>query len=134
MRTFFEHPVPLRRVQVDELADPAFIVDPDGIIATWNDQAAALFGRAAAETIGTPCAQVVVASSIEGHPLCGIACPYLNPPSRNEPAEEVMVQRQSGGPRCALLRHVPLEDAFGRHAGLLHIITLVAKHASTTAA
>lgn len=134
MRAFFEHPVPLRRVQVDEIADPAFIVDPDGIIACWNEAAAALFGRPAADVIGTPCAQVVVADSLEGQPRCGVACPFLHPPSRHECADEVMVRGQYGGPKCALLQHVPLEDAFGRKAGLLHIITLVPEHASTTAA
>ena len=132
MRAFFEHPVPLRRVQVDEIAEPAYIVDPDGIVATWNEAAAALFGRPAADVIGAACAQVVDAHSLQGQPLCGIACPLVHPRSRHEPADEVMVQGRFGSPMWALLQHVPMEDVFGRNAGLLHIITLVAEHTSTT--
>ena len=127
LKTFVEHPVPLRRVQVDEFAGAAFIVDPDGVIATWNEAAAALFGIPSEEAIGKHCSEVVRASSLEGRPICGADCPFLRELSHQERTDEVEMQGASGARMCALLHHAPLQDAFGRSAGVLHTVTSVAE-------
>ena len=134
LKTFIEHPVPLRRVQVEDFAQPAFIVDPDGIIATWNDAAGEFFGLSAEDAIGKHCSDVVHATTLEGTPICEDDCPFLRHPSHSEPADEVIMRGPDASSVCAFLHHAPLEDAFGRFAGMLHTITPVAEHAASVKA
>lgn len=54
---------------VDGTADPAFALDPNGLIVAWNKAAEELFGLTEEKAIGSSCKNV-----IQGVDECGMAC------------------------------------------------------------
>jgi PAS domain S-box-containing protein len=54
---------------VDGTADPAFALDPHGIIVAWNKAAEELFGLEEKKAIGSSCR-----NAIQGVDECGMAC------------------------------------------------------------
>lgn len=59
---------------IDRSSDAAFAVSDTMHVLAWNHQAEQIFGLAAAETVGRPCAEVVLAELPGGEPICGPAC------------------------------------------------------------
>lgn len=54
---------------VDGTADPAYVLDPRGMICAWNTAAASLFQLDRSDAIGQACSDVV-----QGIDECGMAC------------------------------------------------------------
>lgn len=54
---------------VDSTLDPAFAVDPDGVIVAWNRQASELTGLTKEKAIGKQCGEI-----LEGVDECGPVC------------------------------------------------------------
>ena len=54
---------------VESTCDPAFAVDTDGLIASWNAGAENLFGKPSRDVIGTFCGEV-----LKGADECGLVC------------------------------------------------------------
>lgn len=63
----------MRREQLYELisgtADPAFVLDPNGMIAAWNGAASTFFGISEENAIGNPCGEI-----LRGIDECGKSC------------------------------------------------------------
>jgi len=63
----------MRREQLYELiegtADPAFVLDPNGMIAAWNDSATTFFGITEEKALGQACGEV-----LRGIDECGKFC------------------------------------------------------------
>jgi len=54
---------------VDGTADPAYVLDPHGMICAWNAAAASMFELEETSVIGQPCSSIV-----QGIDECGMAC------------------------------------------------------------
>ena len=56
-------------------AEPLVVIDDAGTVVHWNDAAARLLGREAAEAVGRPCHEVLQGLTPSGAHLCGPSCP-----------------------------------------------------------
>lgn len=54
---------------VDGTADPAYVLDPHGMICAWNAAAAEFFSMSSSDTLGRPCSEIV-----RGIDECGMSC------------------------------------------------------------
>jgi PAS domain S-box-containing protein len=59
---------------LERTGDAAFAVDRQGVIRSWNKAAERLFGRAAADLIGQPCADVLRGIDGLGARVCSADC------------------------------------------------------------
>lgn len=59
---------------LERTGDAAFTVDQEGVIRFWNRAAERLFGYAATEIVGHPCADVLRGSDGVGAPVCADDC------------------------------------------------------------
>ncbi len=119
-------PGPLQAVRAETIGDPAFVVDPRGVITSWNDAATALFGRNAADSVGHRCPALVLGHLPTGELACTLECPLIQgagvEPGPPVVALAVRTGRRPVRFRLALVQHIPLADAIGRPAGMLHIV------------
>lgn len=114
----------LHSVLVDAIGEPAFVVDVDGIVVAWNEAAETFFGRKRRAAIGQRCPAIVMGRRPDGEFVCTLECPYIQGFGylTGERAEELIVRTGERGVRRRVTRlHVPLGDAAGAPAGLLHI-------------
>lgn len=54
---------------VDGTADPAYVLDPQGMICAWNAAAAGMFQLEESQALGQPCSTIV-----QGIDECGMSC------------------------------------------------------------
>jgi PAS domain S-box-containing protein len=59
---------------LDRTGDAAFTVDQEGVIRSWNKAAERLFGHAAADIVGRPCADVMRGTDATGARVCSADC------------------------------------------------------------
>ncbi|MFB3922663.1 MAG: PAS domain S-box protein [Terriglobia bacterium] len=59
-------------------ADPAFSVDTQGLICSWNRAAERLFGFPASEVLQQPCASLFQGRGTLGAPVCSDTCDVLD--------------------------------------------------------
>jgi PAS domain S-box-containing protein len=59
---------------LDRTGDAAFAVDQEGVIQSWNSAAERLFGHAAADIVGHPCAEVLRGTDAVGAAVCSADC------------------------------------------------------------
>ncbi len=81
---------------VEGTADPAFAIDPNGLIAAWNRSASELFGISEREAVGRFCSEVV-----HGIDECGRACEkdcFIQQQARNhQPLKSYDIQVSARG-------------------------------------
>ena len=92
-------------------AHAAFMTDATGIILTWNDGCARLFGRASSDCLGRP---ITCLLTDDGRADCTRRWPAL--PAQAE-ALELHIADAGGEPRLSTLTLVPQYDAGGAFAG-----------------
>jgi PAS domain S-box-containing protein len=59
---------------LERTGDAAFAVDQEGVIRSWNQAAERLFGRAATDVVGQPCADVLRGTDALGARVCSVDC------------------------------------------------------------
>ena len=59
---------------LERTGDAAFAVDQEGVIRSWNTASERLFGQAAAEVVGQPCAEVLRGTDALGARVCSADC------------------------------------------------------------
>jgi PAS domain S-box-containing protein len=59
---------------LERTGDAAFAVDREGVIRSWNRAAERLFGHAAADVVGQPCADVLQGTDAVGARVCTADC------------------------------------------------------------
>jgi LuxR family transcriptional regulator, maltose regulon positive regulatory protein len=59
---------------VDYVSEPAFALDSDMRVVSWNSGAQELLGFSIVEAVGKRCSQVLQASYPTGEPLCSVLC------------------------------------------------------------
>ncbi len=81
---------------VDGTADPAYVLDPHGMICAWNAAVAELFAMDASDTLGRPCSDVV-----RGIDECGMSCnencSILHCARNHEPVRSYDIQVTAAG-------------------------------------
>lgn len=90
--------------QVEELADAAFLTDPDGSISVWNPAACELLGYEAGTAVGRRCAELLDGIGAAGGHVCALPCPMLLALHAGRPAaaHPDMVVRRADGERVRL--------------------------------
>ncbi len=88
--------------QVEALADPAFLTDPNGCVAAWNRGATQLLGHTSTEAVGAQCSMLLDGVGAQGAQVCTHPCPMVRGvlPVRRSPQEERhpdMLARNSWG-------------------------------------
>lgn len=63
---------------LENTADATFTVDERGLICSWNHSAERLFGHAATEVLGKPCAPVLQGRDSVGTSICSEQCAILD--------------------------------------------------------
>jgi len=81
---------------VDGTADPAYVLDPHGMICAWNAAAAELFAMEVSDVLGRPCSDVV-----RGIDECGMSCnencSILHCARNHEPVRSYDIQVTAAG-------------------------------------
>ena len=81
---------------VDGTADPAYVLDPQGMICAWNAAAAELFAMDSSDTLGRSCSDVV-----RGVDECGMSCnencSILHCARNHEPVRSYDIQVTAAG-------------------------------------
>lgn len=81
---------------VDGTADPAYVLDPQGMICAWNAAAAELFAMDSSDTLGRPCNEIV-----RGIDECGMSCnencSILHCARNHEPVRSYDIQVTAAG-------------------------------------
>ncbi len=80
---------------VDGTADPAYVLDPQGMICAWNAAAAGLFAMDASDALGRPCSDVVRGTDECGMP-CNENCSILHCVRNHEPVRSYDIQVTAG--------------------------------------
>jgi DNA-binding CsgD family transcriptional regulator len=110
-------------------------VDADGRVRAWNAAAERLLGRAARETLGRPCHEVVDARDVFGNRLCHENCVVQVMARRGEPVKpfEWVAQARQGP---ALTARVRVSRVVASRAGaysLVHVVQPQAPSGPTSA-
>lgn len=103
-------------------ADPAYVLDPEGMIASWNSAAAELFGLDEQDVIGKPCH-----ATLQGVDECGRQCDQecniLKRANEQHPLRNYDIQVTANGKKqWCNVSVVILEDAKSIHPYTLHIV------------
>jgi PAS domain-containing protein len=112
-------------VQVESMTEPAFILDLDGLVITWNKAAEKFFGKARDVAVGQRCPALILGKRPNGEAICRLYCPWIQGfaliPAR--PATEMLMRSAVPGERqLATLVSVPLSDPSGAPIALLHVV------------
>jgi PAS domain S-box-containing protein len=89
--------------------DPVFVTDRRNRIVSWNASAERLFGYAAAEALGMPCAATLEGSDSHGNRYCSDSCPITQLALRNETVRNFDLRLKAKG------GHVILADVSVLH-------------------
>ncbi|MBI5502086.1 MAG: diguanylate cyclase [Deltaproteobacteria bacterium] len=108
----------LRRI-LDELHDGVYVTDVERRIVYWNRGAQRISGWAAAEVLGTRCADgILIHVNEAGEPLCGAGCPLSHAIGDGVPREGDIYLRHREGHRVPVRTRVqPLRGGDGRVIG-----------------
>lgn len=77
-------------------ADAAFALDPDGLVAAWNESATELFGVSADDAIGKACAEVLHGVDECGR-MCSEHCTIRRMAASHQPLRNYDIRVQNGG-------------------------------------
>ncbi len=115
----------LYREIVENMVDGVYFVDRERRITYWNKGAERITGYAAAEVVGSSCADnLLVHVDAQGHELCKGSCPLIAAMEDGGPHEaEVYLHHKQGHRLPVWVRTAPLRDAEGRFAGAIEIFT-----------
>lgn len=107
------------------MSEALYVVDLDGTITFWNDEAERLTGFGAADVIGRRCRDgdgVLDHVDEEGTPLCGGHCPMLGTICDGAVWEVLASARHRDGHRFPVsLKAAPLRDEDGRIVGAVQV-------------
>jgi PAS domain S-box-containing protein len=103
--------------------DAACAIDPAQRIVLWNDAAEVLFGYAARDVLGRPCAQVIRASDRHGCAVCGVEClaSRLAQAGQAITTRDLRVQAKSGAPVIVSATTIVFPERWRRTAILAHL-------------
>lgn len=73
---------------VESTAQPALVLDSNGLILGWNAAAENLTGRRAEEVVGKPCCEVVAGADVFGNRFCVEDCVLRRMTERREPIHD----------------------------------------------
>jgi PAS domain S-box-containing protein len=104
------------------LPDPAFVVDPAGIIVAWNTTLEALTGLSAASRVGTAAATAAAAVlGAEARPL-PVQAILADPTAADVPPDLVVAVTRLGQATTLRLSARPLRDPAGRFLGAVQVV------------
>lgn len=81
---------------VDGTADPAYVLDPQGMICAWNAAAAEFFAMDASDTLGRACKEIVRGIDECGMP-CNENCSILHCARNHEPVRSYDIHVKAAG-------------------------------------
>jgi len=97
------------------------LVDLDGVVRFWNDDAEELFGYAAADVVGRPMDFLIVPTHRERHWSGFRAAMARDRVDSEQPVANAPITCANGMVRHFPLRFVAVADPFGKPAGMLAV-------------
>lgn len=103
-------------------ADPAYVLDQEGMIVSWNPAAAEIFGLEEHDVLGKPC-HATLQGVDECGTQCGRECNILSRANAHHPVRnyDIQVTAKDKKQWCNV-SIVILDDSSSKHAYTLHII------------
>lgn len=103
-------------------ADPAYVLDPEGMIVSWNSSAEELFGLNESDVLGKPC-HATLQGVDECGKQCGRECNILRRANAHHPLRNYDIQVTANGKKqWCNVSIVILDDPSSKHAYTLHIV------------
>jgi PAS domain S-box-containing protein len=107
---------------IEGTSDAAYVVDSEGVVVAWNEEAENLFGITAAQAIGQPC-HTIVGGIDECGTVCSENCTVQQALGRHQPVKnfDLLVRTAAGEQWCGVSVLIA-QSKTSRGACAIHIV------------